>query len=204
MVSSGHERQGAPMSAGLVAMAVDGDRVDSQRMRDALGCFATGIAVITALDRGEPVGFTCQSFASLSLEPPYVSFAAGRDSTSWPRIRRNGQLCANVLAADQTDVCSAFAVSGGAKFACLGLSPAANGAPRLDGVLASVEADVVHEFPGGDHTVVIGHVTGVSSRDDVEPLLYFRSRMARLTPWLSDRRHSDERPTSGRVARSLR
>jgi hypothetical protein len=93
--------------------------LDQGEFRRVLGNFASGVAVITApgTDGDGPAGFACQSFASLSLDPPLVVFMVGRTSASWPRIARAGVFCANILGADQQELCRAFAVSGADKFA---------------------------------------------------------------------------------------
>lgn len=127
---------GAPTVAGPVEVlprpdlrAVGDDErapVDQTEFRRVLGNFATGVTVVTAppTDGGEgagdgagPAGFACQSFSSLSLDPPLVCFMVGRTSTTWPRIARAGVFCVNVLGAGQGDLCRGFAVSGADKFA---------------------------------------------------------------------------------------
>lgn len=143
-------------------------------MRFVLGHFCTGIAVITGHDGDRPAGFTCQSVTSVSLEPPYVSFCPARTSSSWPAIRSTGRLCINVLADDQRDVCARFATSAADKFAQIGWTPGHNGAPWLDGALATIEADVAAEHDAGDHTIVIARVTGLRAHQDRRPLLFYR------------------------------
>ncbi|MGX1270650.1 flavin reductase (DIM6/NTAB) family NADH-FMN oxidoreductase RutF [Streptomyces phaeoluteigriseus] len=78
------------------------------------GHFATGVTVVTApaTPGGSPAGFACQSFSSLSLDPPLVAFMVGRTSTTWPRIAAAGVFCVNVLGAGRRELCRAFAVSG--------------------------------------------------------------------------------------------
>ena len=71
--------------------------LDQARFREVLGHFATGITIVTALEDGVPVGFSCQSFAALSLDPPMVILAPARSSTSWPRIAKAGAFCVNIL-----------------------------------------------------------------------------------------------------------
>ncbi|RSS75497.1 flavin reductase, partial [Streptomyces sp. WAC06614] len=96
--------------------------VGPAEFRSVLGHFASGVTVITAPatedgpDAG-PAGFACQSFASLSLDPPLVTFMVARTSTTWPRIARAGVFCVNVLGAEQGALCRAFAMSGTDKFA---------------------------------------------------------------------------------------
>jgi 3-hydroxy-9,10-secoandrosta-1,3,5(10)-triene-9,17-dione monooxygenase reductase component len=143
-------------------------------MRTVLGHFCTGVAVITGHDGERPVGFACQSVTSVSLDPPYVSFCPAHTSASWPAIRATGRLCINILSDDQHEVCAQFAVSGGDKFAGVGWSRGSNGAPVLDGVLATVEADLEFEHGAGDHTIVIAHVTGLRASEGRRPLLFYR------------------------------
>jgi flavin reductase (DIM6/NTAB) family NADH-FMN oxidoreductase RutF len=103
-------------------------------MRDVLGHFATGVVVVTARQTdGTLLGFTCQSFASLSLDPPLISFAPARSSSTWPRIREAKNFCVNVLAADHRDLSAGFARSGTAvdKFAGVDWCPAPSGAPVI-------------------------------------------------------------------------
>lgn len=148
--------------------------------KSVLGRFCTGVTVITAMADGVPVGFTCQSFSALSLEPPYVCFCPSRTSTSWPRIRAAGRFCINILAADQEDVCRSFARSGADKFAGVRWLPSPNGSPVLGGSLAWVDCTLEREVDGGDHTIAIARVTGLSERRDAAPLLFYRSAFGAL------------------------
>src|ERR1700728_869398 len=100
---------------------------DQARFREVLGHFATGITIVTATDEGEPVGFSCQSFAALSLDPPMVILAPAKSSTSWPRIARAGSFCVNILGEHQESICRAFAVSGGDKFDGVEWTPGVTG-----------------------------------------------------------------------------
>jgi flavin reductase (DIM6/NTAB) family NADH-FMN oxidoreductase RutF len=156
--------------------------IEESALREAASTFGTGVAVVTAQGPDGPAGMAVQSFASLSLDPPYITFSPARTSRSWPLIRAAGRLAVNVLAADQCDLSRCFATSGGDKFAGIAWQPGHNGAPVLDGVLACFEADIEEELPGGDHTIVIGRVTRARSLRDADPLLYFRRTYRRLTP----------------------
>ncbi|QMU80675.1 flavin reductase family protein [Streptacidiphilus sp. PB12-B1b] len=159
---------------------------DTRRLRAVLGHFCTGVTVISALDDdGAPVGFACQSFSSLSLEPPLVSFNVARTSSSWPRIARAGAFCASVLAADQDALCRTFAVSaatGADKFAGLDWTPApATGAPRLAGALAWIDCTIHAVHTGGDHLIVLGRVGALDAgRDVTGPLLFYRGGFTTL------------------------
>ncbi|MGH8981407.1 MAG: flavin reductase family protein [Acidimicrobiales bacterium] len=154
--------------------------MEEGRFRDVLGHFATGVTVVTALEEGLPVGFTCQAFASLSLEPPTVVLAPAKSSTSWPRMARAGHFCVNILAEDQEELSHVFSVSGGDKFDGVPWHSGASGAPVLEDVLAWCECrlEIVHD--AGDHELVIGRVVdmGVSGRDR-GPLLFYRGGYGR-------------------------
>src|ERR1700733_14188055 len=106
--------------------------LDQARFREVLGHFATGITIVTAVDDGQPVGFSCQSFAALSLDPPMVILAPAKTSTSWPRIARAGAFCVNILGEHQEAVCRAFAVSGGDKFDGVGGTPGVTRSPLIE------------------------------------------------------------------------
>lgn len=144
-------------------------------MRRAMGTFASGVTVVTGYD-GEPVGFACQSFASVSLEPPLVLFCADHRGRSWPRIRDAGRFCVNVLAERQNDLCDRFGSSRGAKFEGLPWQLSRWGSPALPGVLLRVHAEVHDVHAAGDHDVVIGRVLELETPADAPPMVFFRGR----------------------------
>lgn len=145
-------------------------------MREVLGHFVTGIVVVTANGPDGPLGFTCQSFASLSLDPALVSFAPARTSTTWPRIRDVGSFCINVLAADHQDVSVGFARSGVDKFTGVDWHASPYGSPVLAGVSAWIDCSLWAEHDGGDHTIAIGQVLDLGADPTRLPLLYYRGR----------------------------
>ncbi|MEU8528937.1 MULTISPECIES: flavin reductase family protein [Streptomyces] len=156
--------------------------VDPAEFRRVLGHFASGVTIVTALDEDGPAGFACQSFASLSLDPPLVAFMVARTSTTWPRIARAGAFCVNVLGADQGELCRGFAVSGADKFAGVAHAPApVTGAPRLAGVPAWIDCTIRTVHTGGDHLIVVGAVEALGAEDDGAPLLFHRGRFGRFT-----------------------
>ncbi|MEU1401508.1 flavin reductase family protein [Streptomyces sp. NPDC005728] len=159
--------------------------VDQAAFRSVLGAFATGVTVITAPaaeeDEESPAGFACQSFSSLSLDPPLVCFMVGRTSTTWPRIARTGAFCVNVLAAGQGELCRSFAVSGADKFAGVAYDAApVSGSPRLTGAAAWIDCTVHAVHTGGDHLIVVGRVDALGAAERGEPLIFHRGRFARL------------------------
>jgi flavin reductase (DIM6/NTAB) family NADH-FMN oxidoreductase RutF len=148
--------------------------VDPRVLRDVLGHFASGVTVVTASTAAGPIGFTCQSFSSLSLDPPLVVFAPARTSSTWPQLRAIGRFCVNVLAEDQTDLSGTFARSGVDKFAGVHWRPSRLGQPMLDDVVAWIDCELWAEYDGGDHTLVAARVLDLGADPDRRPLLFHR------------------------------
>ncbi|MBW0114827.1 flavin reductase family protein [Pseudonocardia abyssalis] len=148
--------------------------VGPSRMREVLGHFASGVVVVTAAGPDGPVGFTCQSFTSLSLDPPLISFAPARTSSTWPRIREVGRFCVNVLADHHEGLSNAFARSGTDKFAGVVWAAGPSGSPVLDGACAWIDCSLSDEHDGGDHTIVVGRVHHLGADGDRLPLLFHR------------------------------
>ncbi len=129
-----------------------------------------------------PVGFTAQSFTSVSLEPPLVSFCPAKTITSWPHIRAAGHFCVNILSDRQEALSRTFGGRGQDKFQGVGWRPApVTGSPVLDGVIGWVEGRVTAEYDAGDHLIVVGRVLEL---DDGEgrPLLFYRGGYGRFEP----------------------
>ncbi|MFI5780082.1 3-hydroxy-9,10-secoandrosta-1,3,5(10)-triene-9,17-dione monooxygenase reductase subunit [Nocardia sp. NPDC051570] len=173
-------------------------QIDPRRFRDALGQFATGITVITTLDdEGAPIGFACQSFAALSLEPPLVVFCPTKTSRTWAAIEQAGRFCVNVLAEEQRETCARFGSREPDKFAEIPWHPSNLGLPLLDGALATIQCTVDSVVDGGDHYIVIGRVAALSeSTDSGRPLLFYRGQYTAIepdkttpAPWRADLEH---------------
>ncbi|MCJ0873530.1 flavin reductase family protein [Streptomyces sp. AP-93] len=159
--------------------------VSPAEFRAVLGNFASGVTIITSPpgeDEDGPAGFACQSFASLSLDPPLVTFMVARTSTTWPRIARTGVFCVNILGAEQGELCRAFAVSGADKFAGVAHTPApATGSPQLEAVPAWIDCRIHAVHTGGDHLIVVGRVEAMGAAGEGEPLLFHKGRFGRFT-----------------------
>lgn len=148
--------------------------VDPRVMRDVLGHFASGVTVLTADTDDGPIGFTCQSFHSLSLDPPLVAFAPARSSRTWARLREIGRFCINVLAEGQDAVSQNFARSVPDKFDGVPWTPSPHGSPVLDDVVAWIDGELWAEYDGGDHTIVVARVLDLGATADRRPLLFHR------------------------------
>ena len=148
--------------------------VDPRTMRDVLGHFASGVTVVTAQGDAEPIGFTCQSFSSLSLDLPLVVIAPARTSRTWRLLRALGRFCVNVLAEDQTELSVTFARSGADKFAGVPWRPSRLGQPVLEDVVAWIDCELWAEYDGGDHTLVAARVLDLGADPGRRPLLFHR------------------------------
>jgi 3-hydroxy-9,10-secoandrosta-1,3,5(10)-triene-9,17-dione monooxygenase reductase component len=149
---------------------------DPERFRQVLGHFCTGITIITASHEGEPVGFSCQAFAALSLDPPLVLFCPALTSTTWPRIEQAGYFCANVLTADQGDLATLFGRSQPDRFSKVDWTPDSSGSPIIDGALTWISCRIIDVHTIGDHYVVIGQVLALGECGADRPLLFYRGR----------------------------
>jgi flavin reductase (DIM6/NTAB) family NADH-FMN oxidoreductase RutF len=157
--------------------------IDPQVYRRTLGNYPTGVVIITGHDDNGPVGLAIGSFSSVSLDPPLVGFLPDKGSTSWPRIEGSGAFCVNVLAADQLDVCRAFASRGGDKYHAIDWRAGATGSPVIDGVVAWIDCTIERVDEAGDHWFVLGRVVEMAiPRDDVAPLLFLRGAYGGFEP----------------------
>lgn len=156
--------------------------IDPREFRNTLGCFATGITVITTVDgRGVPAGLTANSFTALSLDPPLVLFCLDRNAASFEVFRRNRHFAVNILRADQKDLSRRFAASGPDKWNGVQFDRWVTGCPILRDCMANLECRIERTFEGGDHVIFIGQVERMHRDDEGgSPLLYFRGRYAEL------------------------
>jgi flavin reductase (DIM6/NTAB) family NADH-FMN oxidoreductase RutF len=133
--------------------------------------WATGVTVITAFSGGRPVGLVSNSFTSVSLEPPLVSWCLDRRSSSFDAWLSADAFAVHVLAAGQGGLLCRFARKGGDKFQGLDWAPGRSGAPLLDGAVATLQCSVNTRFNAGDHIILIGLVTD-TSKEDLLPMIY--------------------------------
>jgi flavin reductase (DIM6/NTAB) family NADH-FMN oxidoreductase RutF len=162
--------------------AAAGGDLDTARFRQVLGHFCTGVTVIAAVDSaGTPSGFTAQSFTSVSLDPPLVSFSPSTASSTWPKIQAAGHFCVSILAEDQEVLCRTFAASGADKFKGVGWWPApATGSPVMLDALAWVDCRIEEVHPAGDHLIVVGRVLTLKVQREGKPLLFYRGGFGRF------------------------
>jgi len=154
------------------AVAVVDELAAARRFRHVLGHVPTGVALITASTPAGPVGMAVNSFTSVSLDPPLVSFCAAHTSSTWPLVRAAGAFSVNVLGEDHSEVSRLFARKGADRFAGLSHRPGATGAPVLDGVAAHLDCELYAEHAAGDHVIVLGRVVHLDADQGVRPLVF--------------------------------
>jgi len=145
-----------------------------RRLRDAFGCYATGIAIVTcAAPGGEAVAITVNSFTSVSLEPPLVLWCLDNGSHRYAQFAAADNYAVNVLRADQEAVSRAFASTETAPDPA-SVTTWVTGAPVLLDCLARFDCRVVEKTKAGDHLLLIGEVLKFDAAAG-EPLIYYRS-----------------------------
>lgn len=154
---------------------------DARTLRDAMGCFATGITVVTTLDdSGNPVGLTANSFTSVSLDPPLLLVCIANGAGTAPLLRVAERFGVNVLQIGQQPVANRFASKGEDRFTATQWHAGESGVPLLDGSLVSFECKRHAVHDGGDHFVLVGEVDRAQFEPRRDPLLYFRGKYRRL------------------------
>jgi flavin reductase (DIM6/NTAB) family NADH-FMN oxidoreductase RutF len=155
--------------------------VSKEEFRTALGRFASGVTVVTAKGaRGELLGITVSAFASVSLEPPLVLVCIDKRASLHGHMSDGAHFAVNILEEDQELMSRRFASKDDDRFNGTAYRESADGTPLIEGALATLECRVVHAYPGGDHTIIVGEVESTSVGDG-RPLAYFRGGYVQLS-----------------------
>jgi len=163
-------------------LASDNSAIDPRDFRNALGTYATGVTIITAVAAdGKPYGLTCNSFASVSLNPPLVLWSLGMFSNRLSVFQSASHFTINVLGASQQELANRFAKSSEDKFAGVEWTPGLGNAPVLANCVASFQCRAANRYYGGDHIIFLGAVEAYAYNRQ-EPLLFARGGYGRFTP----------------------
>lgn len=153
----------------------------TREFRDALGQFATGITIVTAVAAdGSPVGMTVSSFNSVSLEPPLILWSLALNSLSADTFRQARRFAVNVLAHDQQALSDRFASRSGARFEGIAVRPGLGGVPLIEACCAWFECTREADYPGGDHAIVLGRVERFARGENDKPLVFHGGRYRQL------------------------
>jgi flavin reductase (DIM6/NTAB) family NADH-FMN oxidoreductase RutF len=163
-------------------LASDSSPIDPRDFRKALGTFATGVTIITtATPDGKPYGLTCNSFASVSLNPPLVLWSLVIFSSSMSVFQDASHFAVNVLGASQQALANKFAKSSEDKFVGVEWTPGLGNAPLLKDSVATFQCRAANRYYGGDHVIFLGAVEAYSYNRQ-EPLLFARGGYGRFLP----------------------
>jgi flavin reductase (DIM6/NTAB) family NADH-FMN oxidoreductase RutF len=153
-------------------LASDSSAIDPRDFRNALGTYATGVTIITAVGtNGKPYGLTCNSFASVSLNPPLVLWSLGMFSQGLSTFQNASHFAVNVLGVSQQALATKFAKSSEDKFAGVEWTAGLGNAPVLADSVASFQCRAASRYYGGDHVIFLGAVEAYAYNRQ-EPLLF--------------------------------
>lgn len=152
---------------------VQADKIDPRELRQTLGCFATGVTIVTAYDSdGRPRGMTANSFTSVSLAPPLILVCVATSTPIWPVLAEAPGFAVNVLSEHQREISQRFAAPVADKFAGLAWrAPDRHGGPILDDVAAHLVCRRERQVEIGDHMLLIGEVLDFA-RSPSRPLIF--------------------------------
>ncbi|MCS3726457.1 flavin reductase family protein [Bradyrhizobium betae] len=161
-------------------LARDSSPIDPRDFRNALGTYGTGVTIITATAAdGKPYGITCNSFASVSLNPPLVLWSLGIYSSSLAVFQNASHFTVHVLGNSQQALANKFAKSTEDKFAGVDWTPGLGNAPVLAESVANFQCRSINRYYGGDHVIFLGAVEAYAYNSG-EPLLFARGTYGRF------------------------
>ena len=141
-----------------------------------MGCFLTGVTVVTTSSEGKLLGVTANSFSSVSLDPPLVLWSLSKASAKHSLMTKNKNYAINVLAKDQKEIALNFS---GSREPFLNIDYRLNniGIPLLNNTVAIFECELHTVYDGGDHSIIIGLVTACN-KSNLKPLKFFRGKFS--------------------------
>lgn len=160
-----------------------GNRPDfnSELLRKALGCFPTGVVVVTTLgDNDAPVGMTVNSFSSVSLDPPLILWSIALSAPSLGAFRKHTGFIINVLSEEQQELALQFARPSENKFEGVEWHPGYAGTPILDNAMAVLQCRTYQRYAGGDHEIYLGEVQKINFNEQ-QPLAFHRGQFVKLS-----------------------
>lgn len=152
----------------------------TRELRNALGNFATGITVITTVDdNGLPQGMTANSFSSVSLEPPLVSWCVGKESRLFDLFQTAEYFAVNILSSGQEFLSQLFSGPDEDKFQQVPWHSGTHNLPLLDDCACQFQCKIEHRYPGGDHCILIGQILEYTSTP-LSPLIFHGGQYRKL------------------------
>ena len=155
---------------------------DQTVLRQAFGCFPSGVAAVCGLRQGRPDGMAASSFTSVSLVPALVSVCVAHTSTTWPRLRVLPRLGVSVLAEGHGDAARALSAKTGDRFAAVDWEATETGAVLVHGSTLWLECSIENEVPAGDHDIALLRIQSLQTYPDVAPMVFHGSKFRQLAP----------------------
>jgi len=150
------------------------------KFKEVMGNYPTGVTVVTTLDEHKtPVGLTVNSFASVSLEPMLILWSIDKRVSSHDLFTKTDKFAINILAAEQSDVCSLFAMKDVDRFANCKWNLSSHSLPVLSETAGVFQCETFKTIDAGDHTILIGKVIDIESNNK-EPLLYHKRTTGKI------------------------
>jgi flavin reductase (DIM6/NTAB) family NADH-FMN oxidoreductase RutF len=157
------------------------DQADFRRLRSTLGCFATGVTIVTAVGPdGTRAGVTANSFTSVSLDPPLVSVNLGRKLHSLPIFRAAHSFAINVLSERQLDLARIFATPCADKWHGIDVVHGLSGCPLIGGAAGVFECEKHAAYDGGDHEIFLGRIYRAHAAAELRPLIFYGGEFTTL------------------------
>ncbi|MBB5166849.1 flavin reductase family protein [Mycobacterium sp. AZCC_0083] len=161
--------------------AVDDD-FDQSLLRQAFGCFPSGVTAFCGLLDGVAEGMAASSFTSVSLDPALVSVCVANTSTTWPKLAKLDRLGLSVLAGDHAPIARALASKTGDRFGGVDWTATESGAVFVHGATLWLECAPFKRVAAGDHEIVVLQIVALAMYPDVAPMVFHRSNFHELAP----------------------
>jgi 3-hydroxy-9,10-secoandrosta-1,3,5(10)-triene-9,17-dione monooxygenase reductase component len=147
--------------------------IQASLFRTVLSAYPTGVVIVCADADAGPRGMACNSFTSVSIDPPLVCFCPAKTSTTWPKIREVGRFCISVLGAHHEEICRRFARPEADRFQGTAVQPRLHG-PGLADAAAWIDCILEAEHDAGDHSIAVARVCELDAGTSVDPLVFWR------------------------------
>jgi len=158
------------------------DQFDQALLRQAFGCFPSGVTAFCGLLDGVAEGMAASSFISVSLDPALVAVCVANTSTTWPKLAGLQRLGLSVLAGDHAPIARALASKTGDRFSGVDWMATDSGAVFVHGATLWLECAPYKRIEAGDHEIVVLQIVSLAAYPDVTPMIFHRSGFRELAP----------------------
>jgi flavin reductase (DIM6/NTAB) family NADH-FMN oxidoreductase RutF len=163
-------------------IAAADDQFDQSLLRQAFGCFPSGVTAFCGLLDGVAEGMAASSFTSVSLDPALVSVCVANTSSTWPKLATLDRLGLSVLADDHAPVARSLASKSGDRFSGVDWVATDSGAVFVHGATLWLECAPFKRIEAGDHEIVVLQIMALAMYPDVAPMVFHRSSFRELAP----------------------